>query len=103
MIRSVPRVNTNNRDLSLIQDYITSALTDLQQLPLSDSTILTNVPLVVGSNTINHTLARRLIGWVIVRKRAATDIYDTQDSNPMPDKTLLLYSSAVATVDILVF
>jgi hypothetical protein len=103
MIRSVPRVNTNNRDLSLIQDYITSALTDLQQLPLSDSTILANVSLAVGLNTINHTLARRLIGWVIVRKRAATDIYDTQDNNPMPQKTLLLNSSAVSTVDILVF
>jgi hypothetical protein len=34
---------------------------------------------------------------------SSPDIYDAQDSNPIPDKTLTLVASAAATVDLLVF
>lgn len=65
--------------------------------------ILTNQALASGTNTVNHLLGRKLQGWRIIRKRAAADIYDNQDNNQMPDKTLILISSAAVVVDLEVF
>lgn len=71
--------------------------------PIISGNILQNVVLAVGSNVINHKLGKKLQGWYIVRKRGSADIYDTQDSNQMPQLTLTLTSDAVVTVDLAVF
>lgn len=103
MQRSVPKVQTNDRILSQIQDFMGSAIADLQKVPTNDSVILNNVSLSVGSNTISHALGRKLLGWVIVRQRGYAMFYDTQDSNLIPDKTLQLVSDTAVVVDILCF
>jgi len=70
----------------------------------NDSQILENVSLTTGSNIINHRLGRNLKGWKITRMRSQfSSIYDTQDSNPSPNLTLLLNSSVNVVVDIEVF
>lgn len=103
MIRVLQKVYTNDQELSLIQEYLGSAIRDLQKQYLSDTHILTNVKLISGTNTISHTLQRKLIGWFIVRQRSAATFYDLQDSNDMQDKTLVINSSANVSVDIMVF
>ena len=65
--------------------------------------ILPKVALTAGLNTINHMLARPLQGWIIVRQRAASTIYDKQDVNPQPGLTLMIQSSAPVVVDLLVW
>lgn len=79
------------------------ALNPLLSTPSNKAVLLKSVSLVSGSNTINHTLGRTLQGWKIVRQRAAGSFFDTQDSNPMPELTLLLTSSATVVVDLEVF
>lgn len=69
----------------------------------NDSTVLSNVELAVGTNTINHRLGRKLLGWNIIRQRGAAAIYDSQDSNTESHLTLKLVSDQAVTVDILVF
>ena len=64
---------------------------------------LKNVKLVTGNNTINHTLARNLQGWMIVRRNTAATVYDTQDTNVQKDRTLTLVASAAVMVDIFVY
>lgn len=71
--------------------------------PVNSMSIIENVPLVIGANVINHLLGHTLTGWTILRKRAACNVYDTQDSNASPDLTLQLVSDAIASVDIGVF
>lgn len=71
--------------------------------PANNSLILQNIALVTGANVINHNLGQPLQGWSIVRQRAAASIYDTQDTNQMPQLTLNLMSSAPVTVDLRVF
>jgi hypothetical protein len=44
-----------------------------------------------------------LNGWIPTRVRSAATFYDTQDSNPTPDLTLVLYASAACTIDLAVF
>src|ERR1700691_5340345 len=73
------------------------------QNPLNNASILKNVSLTAGSNTINHGLGQTLQGWYIIRQRASSQIYDTQDSNPTPAITLILQASAPVVVDLVVF
>lgn len=71
--------------------------------PANNSLILKNITLTVGNNVVSHKLGRKLQGWEITRKRAQANIYDTQDSNQMPQLTLTLVSDAAVVVDIKVF
>lgn len=73
--------------------------------PPNKSNVLKNVSLLSASNpnVINHLLGRVLQGWKIVRQRAQSQIWDTQDSNQTPNLTLNLKCSADVTVDIEVF
>lgn len=99
----LPQFQSEDKDFTLMQNAWARILNPIVDNSLSFSLVLTNVALKTGSNTINHTLARRLTGWVLVRQRGAASVYDTQDSNNIPDKTLVLVSSANISVDLLVF
>jgi hypothetical protein len=81
-----------------------SILDPLLAAPASDAQLLSSISLVNGTTVVNHKLGRALKGWMVVlNSTAGTDIYDSQDTNPSPDKTLILNSSAAAVVSLLVF
>lgn len=80
-----------------------SALNPLLANPVNSGSVLKNVQLSTGVNSIPHLLGVELQGWFIVRQRAAASIYDTQDQNQMPQLTLKLVSSAPVSVDLVVF
>lgn len=71
--------------------------------PTVNTLVLKNQSLIAGSNVIDHRLGRKLQGWYVSRLRASATIYDTQDSNQMPDLTLVLVASAPVVADIVVF
>ena len=89
--------------LDQMQSTWSTILSQTLTCPLIRGNLLSDVALVSGSNIINHKLNRKLTGWILVRIGAAAVIYDTQDTNQMPDKTLSLVSDADATVSIWVF
>lgn len=98
------KLNTASRDLNLVQDNVDNAIGDMIKDLFLDGTILNKIELVTGQdNVISHRLGRKLIGWEIVRKRGAGDIYDNQDNNTAPNLTLILRTTANVTVDIRVF
>lgn len=92
-----------DKALQLMQNKWAAALNPILGSPLATPVLIPSVSLASGDNTINHRLGRNLRGWLVVRKRAAADIYDKQDSNTMPNLTLVLNSSATCVVDLLVF
>lgn len=101
---SLPKFKSDDQSLTLMQSAWATQLDPVLKLPLSTSVLLKSVELVVGANSVNHKLGRKLVGYFITRMRTLhSDIYDTQDSNRTPDLTLLLNSSAAVVVDILVF
>lgn len=103
MATTVAKVTSPDRIIQQMQNNIVTPLNTLLAAPLVNGSVLSSVSLVAGDNTINHLLSRRLIGWIIVRSRAVASIFDKQDTNTIPDKTLILNSSAPAVVDIFVF
>lgn len=94
---------TNDADLNKTQDNLVRTLNPVFNTPILAGNLLQLVPLVIGPNTIDHLLGRKLIGWMITRQRALANIYDIQDSNKMPTSTLILISDANVTVDLYVF
>lgn len=90
-------------NLTDMQTTWATQLDPIIKSPVTNPTILKNVPLVVGSNTINHKLGKALQGWQISRQRGPAAIYDLQDANPYPTLTLTLVSSAVVSVDLVVW
>ncbi len=100
---SLTKFQTDSRDLMLLQTDWIAKINPILANPLNAPSILKNVRLTTGANVINHLLGHKLQGWFIVRQRSAGTVYDTQDSNQMPELTLQLTSSANVTVDLAVF
>lgn len=97
------RIQTQDRVLNMIQDNVSNILDPYSSKEILQGQILQNVRLVSGANNVPHKLDRKLIGWFIVRQRAAGTIYDTQDTNSQPNLFLQLVSSANVSVDLYVF
>lgn len=99
----LPTFQNDDKDFQLLQSRWATIINPVVNNPVNNATILKGVALSTGSNVINHLMSRKLQGWSIVRINAAATVYDTQDSNQTPNQTLVLVSSAPATVDIMVF
>lgn len=81
-----------------------SQLNPILANPTTNPSILKNVSLISGSNTINHLLSQKLQGWVITGMHGAyAQVYDNQQTNQTPQLTLVLVSSAPTTIDLMVF
>lgn len=96
----LPIFKDENVNLMLMQTKWTSILNPLISNESNNSSILKGVKLLIGNNVINHRLGRKLVGWKVIRQRAASSIYDNQDLNSTPELTLVLNSDAVVTVDL---
>lgn len=89
--------------LARLQANADAVFRRLVSIAMLDGQLLPNVALANGANVVNHGLGRALIGWFPTRVRASATVYDTQDANATPDKTLQLTASAAVTVDLWVF
>lgn len=96
--------HTEDKDFQLMQTAWASILEPVLRLPVNSGTILKSIELTIGANVINHRLGRKLQGWIVVGMHDAySNLYDMQNTNQMPDKTLILNSSAATSIDLLVF
>jgi hypothetical protein len=89
--------------ISRFQDSVEEVLKDISKAPFLDGVLIPDIALVTGVNVIQHKLGRKLRGWYITRQRASATIWDGQDTNLLPDRTLVLETSADVTVDIWAF
>ncbi len=98
------KITTTDYAVNQLQSNISKVVDNLSVQPLITGNLLQKVALVVGNNTIYHGLDAPLKGWIVTRIRGvAATFYDNQDTNISQSKTLILYSSAAVTVDLVVF
>lgn len=100
---SLPIFHTNNKDMTLMQNNWSAQINPLLSNPSLQSNILKKVTLNAGTTVINHLLGRTLQGYRIIRQRAESSIWDSQDLNQSPQLTLVLNSTNVVVCDIEVF
>lgn len=103
MAIKIPLAITQNRELNTYQTQLGKSLQPILSNPINEGIAITNVVLINGQTSVNTGLNRPLQGWFITRVRAAATVYDSQDTNPSPNNTLILNSNAAVTVDLWVF
>lgn len=100
---ALPVFKDHNTNFMLMQNQWSRQLNPVLANPITNASILKGVALKTGTNTVNTLLGAPLQGWSIVRQRGLASVYDEQDSNPRPNLTLVLVSSADVVVDLMVF
>ncbi len=103
-ITAFRKVRTKNDDVQLLQDAVAVVLQDVRSRTLLDGRLVSGVVLAAGVvNVVDHFLERAPQGYVVVKSSAAASVYDTQDGNVTPKRSLHLWTSADVTVSLWVF
>lgn len=103
-IQPFRKIRANDPVVEQLQRAVEDPLKDISSRLILDGQLLRDVVLTSGSDTvIDHKLQRNLVGWLVVRSNAAATYYDKQATNLTPDLTLVLRTSATATVTLWVF
>lgn len=93
--QQLPLDQMSTRWASIIEPVLNASIVNGQ--------LLENVALINGTTIVNHRLGRKLIGWIVVGRNAASTIYDNQATNQRPQLTLSLTSNAAVTCTLWVF
>jgi len=98
------KVNSDNEQLNKMQENVSQALLPVLGSAILDGVLLTEIELTTGqANLIEHKLGRRPLGWIAVRKRAESTLWDNQNANLLNNRTLDLRCSSNVTVDLWIF
>lgn len=95
------------RDAQRLQSTIEPVAQQIDNIPLLRGVLLKK-QYVWGATDIQHGLGRPVVGWIVVRQRGAPTVFDEQDDNPSPGKTLRLNAkdsgvTRPVTIDVWVF
>lgn len=97
---SFRRVRLKDKETETLQANLIQTLQPILKSDIIDGTILRDVSLVSGSNTIDHNLNRPVEGWIIIDQvgNAATVYRTSWDT-----RTITLTASADTTISLWVF
>lgn len=97
--RSFRQINTQDRELQLIQDNVERAVAEAINSPLLNGRLVADVALNAGLTKWEHKLARTPRGYLVVDKNNTALIYTAAKD----DKFLTLNASVACTVTLWVF
>ena len=99
---ALKKIKAEDRVLNQVQDSVAQALKPLLNMAIADGRLIENIEITSGTASIvEHKLDRTIRGWIVVRKNANSNIWESTSS--IPDKTLILNASATVTVSLWVF
>lgn len=103
-VRSFKKTQVKDSETSKLQSNLEVFFKPIINSEIIDGVLLKNVCLEAGvRNEVEHKLGRKPIGFMIVRKRADSRIWDLQDSNPGPLRSFTLACSHDVEVDVWIF
>lgn len=97
---TLPIFQTQDKDLTLLQNRWASEINPVLRLPLTQGLTLNGISLISGVNVINHLLDRKQQGWIVTDIDGIAAIYRSQ---PFNSKTLTLTSNATVVVNLYVY
>lgn len=100
--KSFKTIKSPDRVVTQVQQNISEALSPILNKEVLGGRLIESVIIVSGTaKRINHGLDRKYKGWIVVDQNANANIWSSVSS--LPEKTLILNSSATVTVSIWVF
>ena len=83
-IKNCKKLNSRTADLNQVQNNVEEVLTPVINSAIIDGVLLKDLCLIaLKPNLIKHKLGRTPLGYVVIRKRADSRIWDVQDHNIM--------------------
>ena len=103
-VKRFKKINTKDKELVQVQNNVEDVLNPIINANIVDGLLLKNVCLTaLKANLVKHKLNRPPLGWILVRKRADSRIWDIQDSNINTKTSLVLTCSHDVVVDLWIF
>jgi hypothetical protein len=101
---SFKKIQSDDDVQNRFQDNVANALDPIVQQEILGGNLLRGISILTGvDNNVPHKLGRKLLGWMLVRNRANSVVWDSQDFNLSQNSTLILNCSANTTIDLWVF
>ncbi len=93
----VKQIDPENQSITQTQSNVNTAVRQIANSPIIDGVLIKNIDVGTTDTVINHKLGREPLGWIIVRKNEAGEIYESTTVNNNRDKFLLLRGSTATT------
>lgn len=101
--KSFRKVVGQNRELNQVQSNVEQAVAEVIKNPLLNGRLIEDVALTTTASKIEHKLGRTPRGYLIVKRSANAQVYDSLASEGSPDLFLPLTASANVTVSLWIF
>jgi hypothetical protein len=96
------KIRSPDRVVTQLQDNVEQAIRPLLGMQIAAGRLIENVEVLTGTpKVIDHRLNRAMRGWFIVDKDADANVWKTVST--IPERTLVLNSSANVTLSLWVF
>ena len=103
-VKGFKKIQSENKDLNKVQSNIEQLMEPFLNSEVINGVLIKNISLNASiTNQVNHKLGRKPLGWIIVRQRANSIIWDSQDTNTKANRTLELSCSNNVTIDLWIF
>lgn len=89
-------------NLSSLTNAVADYAQQLTKNPLLDYALIKQVKVSTTAVDIPHSLGRQWLGWVVTRKNADINVYETATQKP-GEKYITLTASGSGTIDIYLF
>lgn len=100
MLKQLKKVSSDNREINQLQENVEQVTSPIISKQIVDGILIRDISLTTGSiDIISHKLARKPVGYIIVKRSANSTIWDTA----MNTSSMELNCSANVTVSIWVF
>ena len=93
----VKQIDPENQSITQTQSNVNTAVRQIANSPIIDGVLIKNIDVGTTDTVINHKLGREPLGWIIVRKNEAGEIYESTTVNNNREKFLLLRGSTATT------
>lgn len=98
------KVHIKDEATSQLQNNVASYFNKITNNPILSGRLIEDVVMVFGTNTeVNHGLGRNIVGFLVVYKNNAVDVWADDTLQVLPAKTLVLTPSADGIISLYVF
>lgn len=99
---ALKKLLASDRVLNQVQENVAQALKPLLESSIGSGRVIDSIAIVSGTpKTVEHKLGREFKGWIVVRKNADANVWESTSS--IPSKTLILNADANVTISIWIF
>ena len=93
----VKQIDPQNSNITQTQSNVNTALKQIANSAIIDGVLIKNIDLGTADTIVNHKLGREPLGWIVVRKNEAGEVYESSTVNKNRDKFLTLRGSTATT------